>query len=102
MNTTAQIILAQLGGDKFLTMTGAKNLVRDDDRGILSMDIPASLVKGRANKLSIWLLGDDTYSVQTLRYSARSLSIAAVATAGCQAATLRETVERLTGLRTSL
>jgi len=62
-NTIAQTILAQLGGKRFLAMTGAKNLLAGED--YLAMSLPGSLTKGRVNKIRIRLAADDTYTLYT-------------------------------------
>lgn len=54
----ANTILAQLGGNKFLAMTGAKNLVGGDDT--LRFKIPLS---NGINHVSITLDCDDTYRI---------------------------------------
>lgn len=62
----ARTILEQLGGNKFLAMTGAKNLIADGNT--LSMTLPKNMSK--ANRLSITLEGDDTYTVRFYRFTA--------------------------------
>lgn len=59
-------IIAALGGNRFLAMTGAKNLI-DHGQG-LSMTIPASMTKGRINRVRITLEPSDTYSVEIGRF----------------------------------
>lgn len=58
-NFVVNEILRQLGGNKFLVMTGCKNLVAD--KNSLTMDIPKN--KSKANNLKITLNGDDTYTM---------------------------------------
>ncbi len=55
----ATTIMQQLGGMKFIAMTGAKNFVHDKD-GTLTFAIPRS--KG-INRVKIKLAWDDTYTV---------------------------------------
>ena len=55
MTTTAQIILAQLGGNRFLAMTGAKQLVDLGDGLQFSIGRGA---KNKANKVVVRLVGD--------------------------------------------
>lgn len=57
---TAQIILQQLGGNRFLAMTGARNLVNHGDA--LSMHLPRNA--SGANRLTIRLDASDTYTVR--------------------------------------
>lgn len=63
--TVANTILEQLGGRKFLVMTGAKNLIGDTNS--LSFRLPRS--KDGANVVKVILDPSDTYTVKT--YSVR-------------------------------
>lgn len=64
MSTTiAQTVLQQLGGNRFLAMTGAKNLV--DMVSGLYFSLPRG-AKNKANKVSITLDGD----LYTVRFMA--------------------------------
>jgi hypothetical protein len=56
----AQNILQQLGGNRFLAMTGARGLVNHGDA--LSMQLPRN--HSGANRLTIKLDANDTYSVR--------------------------------------
>jgi len=58
--TTATQILAQLGGNKFLAMTGAHTLI--DCGNALSMKLRTN--KSKANYLKITLTAMDTYIVE--------------------------------------
>ena len=60
MTPVAQTILDQLGGRRFLVMTGAKNLVYSDNS--LQMSLPRN--KAKANKLIIKLNDLDLYDVE--------------------------------------
>lgn len=58
---SAPMILQQLGGRKFMVMTGAKNFVKDDKTKSISFKIP------RANGISyvkIMLNGKDLYDIE--------------------------------------
>jgi hypothetical protein len=66
----ANTILAQLGGNKFLAMTGAKNLVGSDDT--LSFRIPAS---NGINHVSVTLDCNDTYRVTFGKFAKLELRI---------------------------
>ena len=55
MTTTAQTILAQLGGNRFLAMTGARLLCDLGDG--LAFNLPRG-AKNKANKVCIRLAGD--------------------------------------------
>jgi hypothetical protein len=61
----AQTILSQLGGNKFLSITGAHSLVGGDD--FLRMKLRRN--KSRANYLTITLMPDDTYTMRFWYYS---------------------------------
>lgn len=63
---TAEIILEQLGGNKFLVMTGAKNLLADGNT--LRMTLPRNMSK--ANRLYITLEADDTYTMRFFKFTA--------------------------------
>ncbi|NFL43131.1 hypothetical protein FDB61_15700 [Clostridium botulinum] len=54
------IILQQLGGNKFIVMTGAKNIIFDGNKN-LQMSLPSNMSK--ANRLSITLEPSDTYKM---------------------------------------
>lgn len=58
--TTAQTILNQLGGNKFVMMTGAKNLAGDANSLMFSIGRGA---KNNANKVRISLI-NDLYAVE--------------------------------------
>lgn len=62
MTTTAQTILAQLGGNRFLTMTGAKQLVD------LGHGLQFAIGRGASNKANkvVVTLDGDLYSVRFL------------------------------------
>lgn len=68
--TVAMTILEQLGGNKFIAMTGARNLVFSKDS--LTMSIPKNMSK--ANRLKISLNWDDTYTMRFYKYTAPRLN----------------------------
>lgn len=71
-NTIAQTILAQLGGNRFIAMTGAKNFCSHGEarefhkRGGLSFKI-GSGAKDGITHVRIFLMSNDTYTVEFLR-----------------------------------
>jgi len=93
----ANTILSQLGGNKFLAMTGASNLLGGDNT--LSFKIGRN-----ANKVThvrVTLTPMDDYSVEFINI--RGTNVKPIATVdGVYADNLREVFERRTGLRTSL
>jgi len=57
----ADIILRQLGGNKFKAMTGAKNFTAG--KNSLNFKLPANSTKKRINYVTIKLNGSDTYDM---------------------------------------
>jgi len=70
--TVARTILAQLGGNRFIAMTGAKNLVGGDNS--LHMDIGRG-TKNKATKMKIELDPSDTYTMTFYKWNARDMSL---------------------------
>lgn len=68
--TIANTILEQLGGNKFIAMTGAKHLLGLENG--LRMTIGKNVSK--ANKLEIILNADDTYTMRFYKYTAPRLN----------------------------
>ena len=58
----ASIILQQLGGSRFIAMTGAKNILAQDDG--LSFKLPSSFAKDGINYVRIRLNGMDLYDIE--------------------------------------
>jgi hypothetical protein len=75
--TIATEILKQLGGNRFIAMTGAKNLI-DAGEG-LRFAIPNS---NGINRVEITLEPGDTYRVTFTKFNARSLATRIVHTVG--------------------
>ena len=61
----AATILEQLGGSRFIVMTGAKDFVAMDNS--LCMSLPRNMSK--ANRLKIKLMPDDTYKMEWIKFS---------------------------------
>lgn len=66
----ADIILEQLGGNKFLAMTGANHLLSDGNT--LRMNLPKNASK--ANRLWITLNADDTYTMNFFKFTSGKLN----------------------------
>lgn len=66
----ADTILEQLGGNKFVVMTGAKNFISDGNT--LRMTLPKNMSK--ANRLYITLEADDTYTMHFFKFTAGRLN----------------------------
>jgi len=62
--TIAQTILEQIGGNKFIAMTGASHFI--DDGNTLRMNLAKNMSK--ANRLYITLDFDDTYTMHFFYY----------------------------------
>lgn len=96
--TVSKEILAQLGGGRFIMMTGAKNFVGSNDT--LSFQIPLS--RG-INRVSITLDCNDTYRVTFDKFNARKLQMITVNTTnGIYCDQLQELFTEQTGLYTKL
>ena len=65
----ANTILQQLGGNRFIVMTGAKQFVAIE-QGLMFM-LPARLAKLGINKVRVELDASDTYTMTTLKVNAR-------------------------------
>lgn len=101
----AKTILAQLGGNRFLAMTGAKNLVGSDNS--LAFDLPRTrdFVKGGINKVRIVLTDRDDYTVEFYKVRPRnidSMMEPVRKVEGVYVDNLREVFTAETGLETSL
>ena len=65
----ATIMLQQLGGNRFIAMTGAKDFVSGDKpHPMLRFRIPKRLTKNKATHFRVTLMPSDTYKLETLRY----------------------------------
>lgn len=103
--TVTQVILQQLGGHKFLVMTGAHSVISNNEDKALSMALPASLTKNRVNYCKVTLAADDTYTVFVGRVRGTAKGVAWGATqelTGVYCDQLQEVFTQLTGLFTSL
>ncbi len=67
----AKTILEQLGGNKFLAMTGAKNLVSDGNT--LRMRLPRN--GSKANSLWVTLNGNDLYDMRFFNYKMGGINL---------------------------
>lgn len=96
--TVAQTILAQLGGSRFVAMTGAKNLVAGEDR--LQFSIGRGALN-KANKARVTLTRDDLYTVEFFRL--RGIDCKEISkSVAVPADRLRAVFTRETGFDTSL
>lgn len=63
--SVAQIILQQLGGRRFITMTGAREITLGD--GYLRFKLPSGFAREGINVVSVVLNCSDTYTVEFLK-----------------------------------
>jgi hypothetical protein len=102
MNQVPVTILEQLGGRKFLAMTGAKSLVGGEDD--LRFRLPVvSTPKGRVDAFWVKLEADDTYTLEALKWDAKALEMKRVNRAeGVYCDNLQAFFTSMTGLYTHL
>lgn len=97
----AQTILEQLGGKKFIVMTGARNFWADGDTLCLKLPSTPHFVKDGINYVRITLTAMDDYTVEFSKV--RGLKVTEVAKReGVYADMLQAIFEEQTGLRTRL
>lgn len=95
----ANTILEQLGGGRFIAMTGAKNFVGSSDALMFSMP----KAKDGINKIRVTLTPADTYTVEGYKIGRSALGFELKAQAeGVYCDNLRSVFESMTGFRTSL
>lgn len=98
--TVSRTILQQLGGHRFLVMTGAKNLVGADK--YLTMRLPRGAAKDAITGVKIELTPLDTYDIEFYKFTrAHDLIVVSRAT-DIYADSLQEVFTRYTGLNTRL
>lgn len=99
-NEVANTILAQLGGRRFIAMTGTKNFVGSDT--YLQFDLPRGCAN-KATKCRVTLDANDTYTVTFYKWNARKLDMATVGEqTGIYCDMLRNVFTEATGMLTSL
>jgi len=98
--TVAKTILAQLGGNKFAMMTGAKNFVGGDKSLMFSIGGGA---KNKINKVRVTLTDADLYDIEFMKFSPKKLTCDVVSKAeGIYNDMLCEVFTTHTGFYTSL
>jgi hypothetical protein len=101
MHECPQIILEQLGGRRFIAMTGAKDFIGAEDSLTFRLPGTPGFVKDGIDRVRITLEPSDTYTVHCFRARTRHLGPRATAS-NIYADMLQETFTRLTGLDTHL
>ena len=95
----ANIILSQLGGNRFIAFTGAKTLVAIEAG--LMFALPARLAKDGINKFKIVLDPCDTYTLSALKVNHRACTHRVISSeSGIYCDMLVEQFEFMTGLCT--
>ncbi len=96
----ANTILSQLGGNRFLAMTGARDLTGSQDS--LTMRLPRGAKSGITH-LCVTLDASDTYTIKAMKFSKRALQMVDIAShENVYADSLRDVFEGMTGLYTRL
>jgi hypothetical protein len=96
----AEEVLKQLGGNKFIAMTGAKNFIKDDSQKEITFKIGGGAKSG-INYIRIKLTSMDLYNVEFLRLRSNDLKVVASAN-GVYNDQLQSIFTKHTGMRTSL
>lgn len=100
-DAVALTILCQLGGNQFVAMTGARNMLVFPTG--LKFSIPSHMANNKINTVQVTLNGDDLYDVDFLKVNMqKQINTVVSAHRGIYCDQLRELFERETGLRTSL
>lgn len=98
----AHTILAQLGGQRFVTMTGASSFASGPDQ--LTFRVPMTLTRNKIKGVKITLTPADLYTMEFLAQKGRPTfevyTVEKIEDVYCDQ--LAEIFERVTGLRTSL
>lgn len=99
MANVAETILAQLGGNRFIAMTGAKNLLNGGD--YLQFDLGRGAIN-KATKCRVSLVAD-VYTLTFYKWNRKQMTADNVGEfAGVYADNLRQVFTRETGFYTSL
>lgn len=104
MNTTinktvANEILGQLGGNKFIAMTGAKNFYATNNG--MGFKLPGTMTKNHINYIKITLNCMDTYDIEFFKIRAGVIKIIETFE-GAYNDMLQDLISNKTGLRLSL
>lgn len=97
----AHIILDQLGGRRFIAMTGAKHLGHSENGAVLSFQLPSRFAKNGINAVKIKLDPSDTYSVTFMKIRGHNLATVSEHS-GIYDDMLQDLFTRETGLDTHL
>lgn len=92
----ANEILKQMGGNKFLAMTGASNLLALESG--LQFKIPTRLASNKANIVRIVLDSDDTYTMTFYKFSMKKASSEILSASGLFCDNIMEFFTDATGI----
>lgn len=99
--TVGQIILSQLGGNRFIVMTGAKNFVGSENGLTFRLPGAGGFCKDNINCVRITLMPTDTYKMEFIRIRGTKVTtVSQVEDIYCD--DLCRIFTMKTGLRTSL
>jgi hypothetical protein len=101
--TVAETILQQLGGQRFIVMTGARNFLANDarERGSLTFKISSAMTRDRITHVRITLGENDTYTMEGLKVRGVKCTTERTKTFLC-AEDLQHAFTEMTGLDTHL
>jgi hypothetical protein len=98
-NAIATEILAQLGGGRFVAMTGAKMIAHD--AGALRFRLPSRFARGGINAVKVTLTAGDDYTIEYGKVWGLNYRVIETQT-GVYADTLRASFKAATGLDCTL
>ena len=97
-NATAATVVEQLGGNKFLAMTGAKDFVVSET----ALQFKLGRKSNGGNKVRIALRADDSYAVEFWHVKGTNIFQVGETVEGVQVADLRSVFTSLTGMDVAL
>lgn len=74
---SASTVLGQLGGNKFIAMTGAKDFMKDDDKRMIAFKIGRN--SKTVNYVKITLNGKDLYDMDFIRIRGANMKVVSTA-----------------------
>lgn len=99
VNQVTRTILDQLGGNKFVAMTGAKEFA--GAAYVLAFSVSSRSTRNKCNRVIITLLASDTYKVQFCKLTKTELK-PITTLVGVHCSELQQIFTQETGLATSL
>jgi hypothetical protein len=96
---SAPEVIKQLGGNKFIAMTGAKNFTKDDESKFIMFKVPRA--KNGITNVMITLTGNDLYNIDFFKIKGNNVKQLPTVK-GVYSNELRDVFTQYTGLKTSL